>query len=140
MSFEFEGNLYRDDRMFVLNLSRGIVSKEGKEETQYLLLTYRNIPSLPAVRTDNFASEQEAMDYLKEVESAVPLVSNYGKPLEIPEGVDRWEYWIAWLKENGLVSATTGFQHLPEYIKQRGINPRNDYVTVEVLTDLDELD
>ena len=61
MSFEFEGNLYRDDRMFVLNLSRGIVSKEGKDQTQYLLLTYRNIPSLPAVRTDNYAGANPAL-------------------------------------------------------------------------------
>mgnify|MGYP001380172970 CR=1 FL=1 len=34
MSFEFEGNLYRDDRMFVLNLSRGIVLKEGLQKIQ----------------------------------------------------------------------------------------------------------
>ncbi len=89
MSFEYEGCVYRDDRMYVINLTRGSVSKAGKTETQYLLITYRNTLSLPAVRTDPFETEEEAINYLKEVEFTVPLVSNNGEPLEIPEDVDQ---------------------------------------------------
>jgi hypothetical protein len=33
MFFEFEGDIYRDDRMYVINLSRGTVSSEDKKET-----------------------------------------------------------------------------------------------------------
>ena len=138
MSFEFEGNIYRDDRMYVINLSRGTVSEGGKKETRYLLLTYRNTASLPAVRTDHFSSEEKALDYLKQVEPEVPLVSNYGQPLDIPEDVDRWEYWNAWLKEQGLPSATTGYQTVPDWVS--GSAPTSDYVQVEVITDLDEFE
>ena len=140
MSFEYEDYVYRDDRMYVINLTRGSVSKAGKTETQYLLITYRNTLSLPAVRTDPFETEEEAINYLKEVEFTVPLVSNNGEPLEIPEDVDQWEYWSAWLEERGLRSATTGYQNLPDHIREMGGNPRNDYVKVEVLSDLDALD
>ena len=117
MSFEFNGETYLDDRMYVLNLGVGTVSQAGKKETRYMLFTYRNTAALPPVRTDNFETKEEAIDYVKEVELQVPLVSNHGTPLQIPEGVDPWEYWMDWLNERGLFSATTGYRHIPEHIK-----------------------
>ena len=44
------------------------------------------------------------------------------------------------MEERGLRSATTGYQNLPDHIREMGGNPRNDYVKVEVLSDLDALD
>ncbi|MBJ89314.1 MAG: hypothetical protein CMO98_05570 [Woeseia sp.] len=131
MSYWFEGEEYRDDRMYVINLNRGTISKDGKKEKRYLLTTYRNTTSLPATRSDDFASKEEAINYLKQVEPGVPLVSNQGKCLEIPEGVDRWKYWNNWLKEKGLQSATTEYQNLPDWVRKEGHNPENNYVTVE---------
>lgn len=126
--------------MYVINLTRGSVSKAGQTETQYLLMTYRNTPNLPSVRIDPFETEKEAINYLKEVEFTVPLVSNNGEPPKIPEDVDQLEHWSAWLEERGLRSATTGYQNLPDHIREMGVNPRNDYVKVEILSDLDKFD
>ena len=64
-----------------------------------------------------FETKEEAIDYVKEVELQVPLVSNHGTPLQIPEGVDPWEYWMDWLSERGLFSAITGYRHIPEHIR-----------------------
>ena len=125
MSFEFNGETYLDDRMYVLNLGVGSVSQAGKKETRYMLFTYRNTAALPPVRTDNFETKEEAIDYVKEVEFQVPLVSNHGTPLQIPEGVDPWEYWMDWLSERGLFSAITGYRHIPEQIRlQREMRQR----------------
>ena len=125
MSFEFNGETYLDDRMYVCNLGIGTVSQTGKKETRYVLITYRNTPTLPPIRTDDFGSIEEAIDYLKEVEFTVPLVSNNGKPMQPPKGVDRWEHWMDWLSERGLFSAITGYQHVPEFIKlQRAMRHR----------------
>ena len=120
-----------------MNLGRGSVLEGGKKEIRYLLLTYRNTASLPAVRTDHFSSEEEAIDQLKEVEPDVSLVSNYRQPFDLSEDVDRWEYWNAWLTERGLPSATTGYQTVPDWVL--GPTPTDNYVQVEVITDLDEL-
>ena len=81
MPFEYEGETYRDDRMFVLNLSLG----KSNNEDKYILMTYRNIPQLPVVRCDDFDTKEEAIKYLKNVEPKVPLTSLNRKPLEIPE-------------------------------------------------------
>ena len=122
MSFEFNGETYLDDRMYVLNLGVGTVSQAGKKETRYMLFTYRNTAALPPVRSDNFETKEEAIDYVKEVELQVPLVSNHGTPLQIPEGVDPWEYWMDWLSERGLFSAITGYRHIPEHIRRRFVS------------------
>ena len=66
MSFEFNGETYLDDRMYVLNLGVGTVSQAGKKETRYMLFTYRNTAALPPVRTDNFETKEEAIENIKD--------------------------------------------------------------------------
>ena len=74
-----------------------------RERDTHVVYVPRNTAALPPVRTDNFETKEEAIDYVKEVEFQVPLVSNHGTPLQIPEGVDPWEYWMDWLEdERGL--------------------------------------
>lgn len=136
---EYEEETYHDDRMFVINLSRGIVETAGKNETKWLLTTYRNVISLPPFRGDHFESKAEAIEYLQRVEPNVPLISNQEAPLSIPEDVDRWEYWIDWLKERGLKSAITGYQHLPDLEMEEGHDPRDYYVKIVELTEEDLL-
>jgi len=128
MPFEYEGETYRDDRMFVLNLSLG----KSNNEDKYILMTYRNIPQLPVVRCDDFDTKEEAIKYLKNVEPKVPLTSLNRKPLEIPENEDTWEYWLKWLKDRNLKSAITGYQNLPHWVSQDEVKGRS-YVDVETL-------
>jgi len=125
MTFKFNDEVYRDDRMYVLNLSLGKVNNE----TKYILMTYRNIPQLPAVRHDHFDTREEAIKYIKKVEPLVPLTSLNRKPLDIPKDIDRWEYWVKWLKERNLQSAITGYQNLPFWVRQDEVANRS-YVEI----------
>lgn len=122
MSFEFEGKIYRDDRMYVINLSIG---KSGNKE-KHILVTYRNIPQLPAFRVDEFDTKEEATKYLKEVEPKTPLTSLNKQPLSIPENVDNWEYWLNWLKDRNLKSAISGFQNLPHWVSQKEVSGKSN--------------
>ena len=61
---EYKGEDYRDDRMFVINLSHG---KEG-DVPKWILTTYRNTVRLITSKTNCFDTKEEAIDYLKSVE------------------------------------------------------------------------
>ena len=39
---EFQGDFYRDDRMYVMNLSNGILEIDSKKIPKFVLVTYRN--------------------------------------------------------------------------------------------------
>ena len=128
---DFKGRTYRDDRLYVINITCGNVEEAGKKKTRWVMETYKNVASLPSVRTDDFGSKEAATDYLKTIEPETPLISNGGSSLDIPDGVDRWEFWTNWLKIMGYQSAITGFQHVPDRVRRSSRVPkRNDYVTV----------
>jgi len=127
---EYKGDTYRDDRMYVMNLSQGSSEKNNEKVSMWILVTYRNTIQLPSTRVNNFESYEESINYIKEVESSVPLISNLEKPLQIPNDVDPWEYWCNWLKEKGLFSTITGFQHVPYWVDKRGYRVMNNYQNV----------
>ena len=129
----YKGERYRDDRMFVVNLSRGTVEKGSSKTTRWMVRAYRNIPSLPPYSTDHFETREEAVEYLKKMEPTTPLISNDGMALDIPEDANTWEYWLRWLVEKGLDSAITGRQIAPAW--HRGGMPKDDYMKVIELTE-----
>ena len=45
---EFQGDFYRDDRMYVMNLSNGILEIDSKKIPKFVLVTYRNNINLVA--------------------------------------------------------------------------------------------
>ena len=100
---EYQDETYRDDRLYVINIARGTVTKGSEKTVRWVMATYRNTVRLPATRSDHFETRDKAIEYLKEIEPTVPLICNGGKPLRIPDGVDRWEYWIEWLGKNNIV-------------------------------------
>ena len=127
---EYEGEDYRDDRIFVINLSYG---KEG-DVPKWILSTYRNTVHLIGRSTKCFDSKEEAIDYLKSIEQEVPLISNHGNPLEIPEGIEnKWEYFNEWLKKRNLFSAISGKQHCNFNRDKRGYDYLEDYVRVQYI-------
>ena len=73
MTIKFEGEIYRDDRMFVLNIATATDS-EGK--ACWNLATYRNTLTLPFIRNDFFDTKEELLKYLRKIEPYVPLISN----------------------------------------------------------------
>lgn len=127
---EYKGEDYRDDRMFVINLSHG---KEG-DVPKWILSTYRNTVRLITSKTNCFDTKEEAIDYLKSVEHQVPLISNDGDPLEIPDDIEnKWEYFNKWLQQRGLFSAISGKQHCNFDRDKRGYDYLEDYVRVQYI-------
>ena len=66
---EYEGEDYRDDRMYVLNIGTG--TKDNKK--CWVLGTYRNTISLPPTRNDFFDTYKELIDYISFIESYVKV-------------------------------------------------------------------
>jgi len=96
------------------------LSSHGWSET-VLLLTYRNVPSLPAVRSDSFDSLEEAIEYVKSVEPTCPRVSLGGRP---PQPTPSWEEHLDWLRERGLESTADGAQPRTDWAIREGRHPR----------------
>ena len=54
---EYKGDTYRDDRMYVMNLSQGSSEKNNEKVSMWILITYRNTIQLPSTRVNNFESD-----------------------------------------------------------------------------------
>jgi hypothetical protein len=128
---------YRDDRMYVMRLtSEYTVSDDGlitasmrrgqtpAEDKPILLITYRNTQSLPAVRTDEFSSLREALDYLIAIEPQCPRLSLNGKG---PNPALTWEEHLTWLHSKGLKSAAEGDDVIPDWV-ENDKNPREQFL------------
>jgi hypothetical protein len=109
----FNGLNYNDDRMFVLHLERGtVVTKPDEDgiiwttvyhgnpppEHIWCLVTYKNCKGYPIARVDHFAEKSDAIDYMREVEPKVPLISLNGRAPESPMPI---EEFISWKKSKG---------------------------------------
>tara|TARA_Y100000389_G_C17265068_1_gene415010 strand:- start:225 stop:677 length:453 start_codon:yes stop_codon:yes gene_type:complete len=130
---EFQGDFYRDDRMYVMNLSNGILEIDSKKIPKFVLVTYRNNINLVATRANYFETKEEAEKYIKNVEFEVPLISNNGNSLLIPDDEDKWKFWTKWLLENNLNSTLSGYQNVPyRYNPDGGDFKRNNYITLVV--------
>jgi len=108
--------LYRDDRMYVLEISRasqsapdadGLISTQlgGNQPTGagskqvWALVTRRNVPGYPPTRSDAFDSYSDAVDYYKTVVVTTPRVSLGERP---PQPSPTLEEYVEWLKSEGL--------------------------------------
>ena len=109
----YNQKIYRDDRLFVLNLTKAKVNYDSFSAYKWTLNTYHNTQGLEFFRSDSFENEISAIEYLKINEPLTPLISNKEKPLEIPKDKDKWRYWIEWLRNNKLFSAIEGRQNVP---------------------------
>jgi len=102
---QLNGQLYNDDRMFVMAVSKCTVRTDSEfVETQvhheeappnhiWCVVTYRNVERYPAYRTDHFDTEQEAISYLQVVEPGVPLVSLGGTAPRITLPYTKFVEW-----------------------------------------------
>ena len=130
---EYQGDIYRDDRMFAMNLSNGFLEINSKKIPKLVLVTYRNNINLVATRADHFDTKEEAEAYIKSVEFEVPLISNNGNPLSIPDTEDKWKFWNNWLNENNLHATLSGYQNVPyRYNPDGGDFKRNNYITLVI--------
>ena len=109
---EFEGDLYNDDRIYVLKIRLGKcqnltgitqytfsepVSSTKSPEYKWCLTTHRNTERYPITRVDSFDSKEDAEKYLRGVEPSTPLISLDGKRSEMT-----YDEFINWKKKQGL--------------------------------------
>lgn len=131
--YQFGGDYYRDDRMYVMRITSdfsksndGSITASMKAEGRVqpdvpvVLITYRNVASLPAVRVDDFPSRREAIEYIKNVEPTCPRVSGNG---QAPKPTPSWDEHLEWLHSLGLRSAAEGDGSIPDW-GARDDNPR----------------
>ena len=120
---EWQDELYRDDRMFVMNIA---TAKDENGNNFWHLTTYRNTKQLSFFRNDFFKTEEELMQYIKDIEPQTPLISRNKEPLELPahlsskDSKDIWNFFNQWLIENNLFSAVNEISHVPYYVDPRG--------------------
>ena len=94
---------------------------------------------MPATRNDFFDTKEELIDYIKKVEPFVPLISNNGQSLEIPNHINNedvyevWDYFNKWLAERDLFSSVKEISHVPYYIDKRGHKKVIFHATHEVI-------
>ena len=104
----FNGELYNDDRMFVLYVCKCLIVGEdattitttichdsAPAEHKWCLVTYRNTARYPVHRVDHFDTEQLARSYQKRIEPTVPLISLGGKAPVSPLDYDQFVEWKA---------------------------------------------
>lgn len=109
--FLFQGQRYRDDRMYVLHIAPCVVRELGDDfletvvhheevpaEHSWCLITFRNTERYPATRVDHFDTREEAEPYARSVEPTVPLVSLGGHP---PSPAPTYEEFQNWKAANG---------------------------------------
>jgi hypothetical protein len=118
---------YRDDRMYVMRISSDFkksrpnlfsapMSRENQldKSGSILLITYRNIKSLPAVRVDEFSSWEECVVYIKKHEPTCPRISLEGQS---PSPTPSWQDHLSWLDSLNLSSVLDGDNPIPEWVQ-----------------------
>ncbi len=111
----FQGQTYRDDRIFVLNIKflfgeeASSIQTDTAEEQCWVVETYRNTLVPEFISEQIFITEKAAVDYVKRTELTLGLISCDGASLVIPEGVNAYDYYDNFLSENALSSALEGF-------------------------------
>jgi hypothetical protein len=97
--------LFKDDRMFVLEISQAATQSRASTATEKRVLavvTRRNVPGIPPRRVDNFPTEAEAVDFYKKIVVTTPRVSLGEKP---PEPTPTLHQYTSWLIAENLFDA-----------------------------------
>jgi hypothetical protein len=86
----FNGQLYYDDRLFLMHLCLGTIEIEGDlvtttiyhenapPDSQWCLVTYRNCERYPASGVLHFETKDDALAYVDAIEPTTPLISEDG--------------------------------------------------------------
>ena len=75
----FNHTLYYDDRILIIELVE--INKNSKQ--MWSVLTRRNCEGYPIVLDNEFGSIEDAIEFIKEIEPRIPLISHQGNPPKI---------------------------------------------------------
>jgi hypothetical protein len=105
----FNGQLYYDDRLFLLHpclgtidieddlVSTTIYHENAPPDAKWCVVTYRNCERYPAFGALHFETKDDATAYIEIIEPTTPLISEGGaSSLMSPDA------YAAWKRENGL--------------------------------------
>ena len=128
----FNGELYRDDRLFVINVDHKYLRKKsGLKFVHSELFVFKNTVNLPLYEYRLFTKDIELFDPIAILETFTPIASFGGCPfkdkyfgswsdgLKSPTcEMDYWNHFIGWLNENNLKFAWDS----DDYIERDGNN------------------
>ena len=89
--------LFKDDRMFVLEISQATARNDtsvDNDEQVWPVVTRRNVPGYPPHRVDNFPTEAEAVDFYKKMAVATPRLSLEEKSPDPTPSLDQYTSWL----------------------------------------------
>jgi len=89
--------LFKDDRMFVLELSRVTtrsLTSSAPAKNEWAVITRRNVPGYPPHRSDTFPSRTEALDYYNKVVVETPRVSLGSQSPQPPPTIAEYTAWL----------------------------------------------
>lgn len=108
--YELNGEVFHDDRMFLLHVCKVTVERAGDqrcitihheqapEDHDWGVVYYKNSGSYPAHKTDFFETEEEALEFYHKVAPQCPRVSLGGRGAG---PAFTFQLYSAWLHENG---------------------------------------
>lgn len=130
----FEGEIYNDDRMFVLyvckctvevgdnTIATTIYHEKPPENYKWCVVTYRNVRRYRAVKVDHFETENDSRTYIAEVEPTVPLISLEGRSPDIPLSYDKF---LEWKEKNGFKE----YDYKKMFSMPGGSNPQEQMIS-----------
>jgi hypothetical protein len=102
----FDGDVYNDDRMFLLYICQCTVEDRGEflastiyhermpdEDALWCIVTFKNTPAYPATRIDHFPSQEHARAYFERAMPGVPLISLQGRSPTNPVPYSIYRMW-----------------------------------------------
>jgi hypothetical protein len=101
--FLFNGTIYNDDRILILELVE--INKNSKQ--MWTVLTRRNCEGYPIGLANEFESIEEAIEFVKEIEPRIPLISLNGNP---PQNRLPYNKYCDELNKNGIISCLELFE------------------------------
>lgn len=94
----YQGQLYKDDRLFILDLQ---LSTKNNENV-WAVITRRNVEGFPPFRVDDFPTKEVAISFIEKIEPETPRISLSGKA---PMPPLPYEEYITSLRKEGVPSA-----------------------------------
>jgi hypothetical protein len=99
----WQGQLYRDDRLFILDLQP---AQKNKQHV-WAVTTRRNVDGFPPVRVDDFPTREAAIAFIQKIEPETPRISLGGNSPQHPLAYA--DYLVA-LRKDGVPSAMQIFE------------------------------
>jgi hypothetical protein len=94
----WQGQLYNDDRLFILDLQLA----QKKKQPVWAVTTRRNLDGFPPFRVDDFPTKEAAIAFIQKIEPTTPRISLGGNSPQHPLAYG--DYIVALRKEGTMLT------------------------------------